>query len=83
MILNAVIWAELLVQLEQHPFDELIILDLTASETVSSYYPEFAQIGAHLITANKLAGAAESAFYQRVLPELCRASRCNGAIMRP
>ena len=61
-----VIWAELLVQLEQHPFDELIILDLTASETVSSYYPEFAQIGAHLITANKLAGAAESAFYQRV-----------------
>jgi aspartokinase/homoserine dehydrogenase 2 len=61
-----VIWAELLVQLEQHPFDELIVLDLTASETVSSYYPEFAQIGAHLITANKFAGAAESVFYQRV-----------------
>jgi aspartokinase/homoserine dehydrogenase 2 len=61
-----VIWAELLVQLEQHPFDELIVLDLTASETVSSYYTEFAQIGAHLITANKFAGAAESAFYQRV-----------------
>ena len=61
-----VIWAELLVQLEQHPFDELIVLDLTASETVSSYYPEFAQVGAHLITANKFAGAAESAFYQRV-----------------
>ncbi len=61
-----VIWAELLVQLEQHPFDELIILDMTASDTVTSYYPEFAQIGAHLITANKLAGAAESAFYQRV-----------------
>lgn len=61
-----VIWAELLVQLEQHPFDELVLLDLTASETVSSYYPEFAQIGAHLITANKLAGAAENVFYSRV-----------------
>ena len=33
---------------------------------MSSYYPEFAQIGAHLITANKFAGAAESVFYQRV-----------------
>ncbi len=61
-----VIWAELLVQLEQHPFDELIVLDLTASDTVTSYYPEFAQLGAHLITANKLAGASDSAFYQRV-----------------
>lgn len=61
-----VIWAELLVQLEQHPFDELIVLDMTASDTVTSYYPEFAQLGAHLITANKLAGASDSSFYQRV-----------------
>lgn len=61
-----VIWAEILVQMEQHPFDELIVLDLTASDAVTSYYPEFAQIGAHLITANKLAGASDSAFYQRI-----------------
>src|SRR5690606_31574243 len=37
------IWPELLGQLEQHGFDALIALDMTASETVSRYYPDFAQ----------------------------------------
>lgn len=61
-----IIWADLLIQLEQHPFDELVIIDLTASSQITSYYPDFAQLGAHLISANKLAGAAETNFYQRV-----------------
>ncbi|WP_429179360.1 bifunctional aspartate kinase/homoserine dehydrogenase II [Aeromonas salmonicida] len=60
------IWPELLTQLEQHSFDTLIALDLTASETVSRYYPDFAQLGIHIIAANKFAGAAESEFYQRI-----------------
>lgn len=65
------IWPELLGQLEQHSFDALIALDLTASETVSRYYPELAQLGIHIIAANKFAGAADSEFYQRV-KQTCR-----------
>ncbi|MBZ6066055.1 bifunctional aspartate kinase/homoserine dehydrogenase II [Aeromonas schubertii] len=68
---SPLIWPELLGQLEQHSFDALIALDLTASETVSRYYPELAQLGIHLIAANKFAGAAESEFYQRV-KQSCR-----------
>lgn len=51
----------MLSQLEQHGFDALIALDMTASETVSRYYPDFAQLGIHIIAANKFAGAADSA----------------------
>ena len=68
---SPLIWPELLTQLEQHGFDSLIALDLTASETVSRYYPDFAQLGCHIIAANKFAGAAESEFYQRI-KQSCR-----------
>ncbi|MGL5031760.1 MAG: bifunctional aspartate kinase/homoserine dehydrogenase II [Aeromonas sp.] len=69
--LTPLIWPSLLSQLEQHNFDALIALDMTASETVSTYYPDFAQRGIHIITANKFAGAADSAFYQH-LKQTCR-----------
>lgn len=59
-------WPTLQQQLEQHPFDHLVLLDLTASNELSRRYPEFAQLGAHLITANKFAGAAEAEFFQKV-----------------
>lgn len=65
------IWPELLSQLEQHGFDALVALDMTASETVSRYYPDFAQLGIHIIAANKFAGAADSEFYQRI-KQTCR-----------
>ncbi len=58
--------SELLAQLEQHNFDGLILIDLTASEELSNNYPDFAQLGAHLITANKFAGSAPIDFYNRV-----------------
>lgn len=60
------VWEQLLSNLSLHPFDELVIVDITASEAVSYYYPEFAQHGFHLISANKFAGAASSEFYNRV-----------------
>ncbi len=60
------IWEELLDVLSGHPYQELILLDITASESLSRYYPEFAQLGAHLISANKYAGSAETEFYRRV-----------------
>ncbi|MFC7158387.1 hypothetical protein [Pseudidiomarina halophila] len=43
-----------------------LVLDLTASETVSRCYPEWIAAGADIISANKYAGAADSAFYQQV-----------------
>lgn len=60
------VWEQLLSNLALHPFDELVIIDITASEAISYYYPEFAQHGFHLISANKFAGAAHSEFYNRV-----------------
>ncbi|MFT5879986.1 MAG: aspartokinase/homoserine dehydrogenase 2 [Moritella sp.] len=63
---QAFIWEALLSTLAVHPFNELVMIDITASEAMSRYYPEFAQHGFHLISANKFAGAADSDFYQRV-----------------
>lgn len=60
------VWEQLLSNLALHPFDELVIIDITASEALSYYYPEFALHGFHLISANKFAGAASSEFYNRV-----------------
>ncbi|GIC79089.1 bifunctional aspartate kinase/homoserine dehydrogenase II [Moritella sp. F3] len=60
------VWEQLLSNLALHPFDELVVIDITASEAISYYYPEFAQHGFHLISANKFAGAASSEFYNRV-----------------
>ncbi len=50
----------------QQDYDEVIILDVTASEFVSKQYPLFAEKGFHLISANKVAGSASSDFYHKV-----------------
>lgn len=60
------IWDNLFANLALHPFDELVIIDLTASDTVGLYYPEFAQHGFHVITSNKFTGAGTTEFYNRV-----------------
>ncbi|WP_434340493.1 bifunctional aspartate kinase/homoserine dehydrogenase II [Motilimonas cestriensis] len=60
------IWEEMLSKLKRHPFDDLVVLDITASESVSRYYPEFASRHFHVIAANKFAGSAELAFYNEV-----------------
>ncbi|MGY5451759.1 bifunctional aspartate kinase/homoserine dehydrogenase II [Agarivorans sp. MS3-6] len=57
------IWPDLFDKLSRHPYDELVVLDITASESVSAYYSEFARRGFHVITANKHAGASEQANY--------------------
>lgn len=60
---TALIWPEIFDKLKRHPYDELAVLDITASEALSAYYGEFARHGFHLITANKHAGASEQANY--------------------
>ncbi|RKF13115.1 aspartate kinase [Alginatibacterium sediminis] len=63
------LWTELLEKLELHPFDELVAVDLTASESLSRYYPEFARRGLHVISANKYAGASEPDFYHPLVEQ--------------
>lgn len=44
--------------MRDHPFDDLVVLDVTASESLAEYYLDFASYGFHVICANKVAGAA-------------------------
>ncbi|MCE2573663.1 bifunctional aspartate kinase/homoserine dehydrogenase II [Motilimonas eburnea] len=60
------VWEEVLSKFKHHPYDEIVVLDITASESVSRYYPELAARHCHLITANKYAGSADLAFYNEV-----------------
>ena len=41
-----------------HPYDDLVVLDVTASEQLADQYLDFASHGFHVISANKLAGQA-------------------------
>ena len=41
-----------------HPYDDLVVLDVTASEQLADQYLDFASHGFHVISANKLAGRA-------------------------
>ncbi|MFM2479111.1 bifunctional aspartate kinase/homoserine dehydrogenase II [Celerinatantimonas sp. MCCC 1A17872] len=69
-----VVWSQLLERVSEHPFDELVAIDITASEELSFYYPQVAQLGVHLISANKYAGSAKVEFYQHV----CQQFRDHG-----
>ena len=54
-------WVSLL---KDHPFDELVIMDVTASPELATHYAEFAALGFHVITANKFAGSASRDLYE-------------------
>lgn len=46
---------QLLQWLSHHPFDELVILDITASDFVAHHYIDYAKYGFHVVSANKRA----------------------------
>ncbi|WP_241602088.1 bifunctional aspartate kinase/homoserine dehydrogenase II [Rosenbergiella nectarea] len=46
--------------MRDHPFDELVVLDVTASEALAEQYLDFASYGFHVISANKVAGASSN-----------------------
>ncbi|KAB7657588.1 bifunctional aspartate kinase/homoserine dehydrogenase II [Plesiomonas shigelloides] len=52
--------------MSQHPYDDLVVLDVTASEQVAGRYRQFAEYGFHVISANKLAGASGAGEYRRI-----------------
>lgn len=49
-----------------HPYDDLVVLDVTASESLAQQYRDFASYGFHVISANKLAGASCSDDYRQI-----------------
>ncbi|QDJ13103.1 bifunctional aspartate kinase/homoserine dehydrogenase II [Mergibacter septicus] len=57
---------ELLQWLKQHPFDELVILDITNSDQVAKHYIDYAKHGFHVISANKRAAAFELEQYHQI-----------------
>jgi aspartokinase/homoserine dehydrogenase 2 len=52
--------------LATHPFDDLVVLDVSADQGLTDTYPEFLDAGFHVISANKLAGSAPLAFYKEI-----------------
>lgn len=59
--------AELLNWLAQHPYDDLIVVDITPSEAFSQLYGEFFARGIHVIGANKWAGSSATEDYNQLI----------------
>lgn len=57
---------ELLGELPNAPFDELVVMDLTDSVDIARHYSTFFANGLHIISANKRAGAAPEAMYREI-----------------
>ncbi|RQM37164.1 bifunctional aspartate kinase/homoserine dehydrogenase II [Erwinia psidii] len=58
-----------------HPFDDLVVLDVTASEQLAAQYLDFASHGFHVIGANKLAGAASGDRYRQIRDAFAKTNR--------
>ncbi|MGI9950148.1 bifunctional aspartate kinase/homoserine dehydrogenase II [Vibrio hyugaensis] len=56
-------------------FDEAVVLDVTASKDLAARYVEIAQQGIHLISANKVAGSADSQYYHQVQDAFAKIGR--------
>ncbi|WDE04764.1 bifunctional aspartate kinase/homoserine dehydrogenase II [Thalassomonas viridans] len=57
---------ELLDWLKHHPYDEMILVDITPSEAFSRLYGEFFDLGIHVIGANKWAASAGTDIYHEL-----------------
>ncbi|GHA44200.1 bifunctional aspartate kinase/homoserine dehydrogenase II [Photobacterium aphoticum] len=58
-----------------HEYDEVMVLDVTASEELSARYTQIAEAGLHLISANKVAGSASGEQYHAVIDAFAKNSR--------
>ncbi|PYE31326.1 aspartate kinase /homoserine dehydrogenase [Idiomarina fontislapidosi] len=57
---------ELLRELPNAPYDELVMIDLTDAKPVAQLYPSLFANGLHIISANKRAGSAEESLYREI-----------------
>ncbi|MDW2255901.1 bifunctional aspartate kinase/homoserine dehydrogenase II, partial [Vibrio sp. 1569] len=55
--------------------DEAVVLDVTASKELAQRYVDIAQQGIHLISANKVAGSADSQYYHQVQDAFAKIGR--------
>lgn len=58
---------QLLDWLTNHPYDELVVVDITPSEAFSQLYQQFFAQGIHVIGANKWAASSPTENYQQLL----------------
>ncbi|RWR03237.1 aspartate kinase [[Pantoea] beijingensis] len=58
-----------------HPFDDLVVLDVTASVPLAEQYLDFASHGFHVISANKVAGASNSNHYRQIRDAFTKTGR--------
>jgi aspartokinase/homoserine dehydrogenase 2 len=58
---------QLLLWLKNHPYDELIVIDITPSEDFSLLYEDFFALGIHVIGANKWAASASTPYYNKLM----------------
>ena len=56
-------------------YDDIIVIDVTASQLVADQYLDIAQQGLHLISANKLAGSAPGSYYYQVKESFAKINR--------
>lgn len=58
---------QLLSWLNNHPYDELIMVDITPSEDFSLLYQDFFELGIHVIGANKWAASTSTKHYNQLI----------------
>lgn len=58
---------QLISWLTNNPYDDLIIVDITASETFSLLYEQMFALGIHVIGANKWAASSDSKHYNKLI----------------
>ncbi len=56
-------------------YDDVVVLDVTASKELANRYLEIAEQGMHLISANKVAGSASSDYYHQVQDAFAKINR--------
>ncbi|OBU16624.1 bifunctional aspartate kinase/homoserine dehydrogenase II [Photobacterium aquimaris] len=66
---------QLLSQLAAVEYDDVVVVDVTASHQLAVLYPQIAATGLHLISANKIAGSATTSEYQAVIDAFAKSSR--------
>ena len=60
-------YEQLLSWLSNHPYDDLIVVDITPSEEFSLLYQDFFKQGIHVIGANKWAASSTTEYYNQLV----------------
>ncbi|MFS1538737.1 MAG: bifunctional aspartate kinase/homoserine dehydrogenase II [Candidatus Phlomobacter fragariae] len=61
--------------MRDHPFDDLVVLDITASDLLAKSYLDFASYGFHLISANKISGSLANDDYRQIRDAFAKTGR--------